>query len=105
MSEPASSGAPPGDPGRRQGPAMGKSVWSDTTQGLGPYLNVGLQLAAAVLVFFFLGQWLDQRYGWTPWGTIGGVVIGMVGGFVQFFRTVADIARREDVAKRHDADQ
>ena len=34
------------------------------------------ELVAPILI----GVWLDQRYGWSPWGIAVGAVIGFVGG-------------------------
>jgi F0F1-type ATP synthase assembly protein I len=46
-------------------------------------------LAASVGIFAWLGWWLDQKVGnRTPWFLLGGALLGMVGGFVGFFRTV-----------------
>ncbi|MGH2569548.1 MAG: AtpZ/AtpI family protein, partial [Bacteroidota bacterium] len=28
----------------------------------GPFLTLGFQLAAAVIVFYFIGSWLDHRF-------------------------------------------
>jgi F0F1-type ATP synthase assembly protein I len=38
--------------------------------------QVGLEMVAPVGV----GIALDHYLGWTPWGTIGGAVLGLVGG-------------------------
>ena len=27
-----------------------------------------------------IGVWLDYRYGWSPWATIGGLAVGFAGG-------------------------
>jgi hypothetical protein len=35
------------------------------------YVNAGLQFAVTVGLGAGLGWWLDQRYGWEPWGTAG----------------------------------
>ena len=43
---------------------------------------------AAVGLFTWLGIWLDGKFGTTPWLTLLGVVFGMTGGFVSFFKTV-----------------
>jgi F0F1-type ATP synthase assembly protein I len=38
--------------------------------------QVGLEMVAPI----GLGYFLDTRYGWSPWGVIVGVVVGLVGG-------------------------
>ena len=37
-----------------------------------PLLTSGMQLALAVVVFFFIGYWLDGKLGTSPWCSIGG---------------------------------
>jgi F0F1-type ATP synthase assembly protein I len=44
------------------------------------YSGVGLELAGATAGLALLGYWIDSRYGSEPWGLLGGVVIGLVGG-------------------------
>ena len=39
---------------------------------------VGMEMVAPMVV----GLILDDRLGWTPWGTVCGAVFGFVGGFV-----------------------
>ncbi len=39
--------------------------------------QVGLEMVAPIA----LGAWLDSRYDLTPWGTVVGAVLGLVGGF------------------------
>lgn len=38
--------------------------------------QVGIEMAALV----GLGLWLDNSYGWAPWGVAGGAVLGLVVG-------------------------
>ena len=66
----------------------------------GPYLTMGFQLAAAVVVFFFLGDWIDKRYGIAPIGKLVGTSIGMVGGFIKFFKSVASLISNEERNKK-----
>jgi len=56
-----------------------------------PYLTLGFQLAASVLLFFFIGWWLDSRYETSPTFKLIGLFIGSVGGMVKFFKTVSDL--------------
>jgi F0F1-type ATP synthase assembly protein I len=67
-----------------------------TYREYGPYLTLGFQLAAAVVVFFFLGDWIDKKYGIAPIGKLGGMLIGMVGGFIKFFKSVASMIADEE---------
>ena len=67
-----------------------------TYREYGPYLTIGIQLAAAVVVFFFLGDWIDKRYGIAPIGKLVGISIGIVGGFIKFFKSVASLIADEE---------
>ncbi len=67
---------------------------------LGPFLTLGIQLAIAVVAFFFLGRWLDGILGTGPWLMIGGLLLGSAGGLVQFFRTAIALGKREDEKAR-----
>ena len=46
-----------------------KSPWS--------YLNVGFQYAVTVCLFAGAGYWLDDRYGWAPWGVTIAALMGI----------------------------
>ncbi len=59
-----------------------------------PYLTLGFQLAAAVVVFLLIGVWADKRWDASPWFKLLGLLLGTVGGFVKFFRTIADLDRK-----------
>jgi F0F1-type ATP synthase assembly protein I len=50
------------------------------------YSGVGLELAGATAGLALLGYWIDTHYGTTPWGILGGVIIGMVGGLYNLVR-------------------
>jgi ATP synthase protein I len=58
--------------------------------------GVGIQFVAAILVFLFLGQWLDRRLGTDPWLMIVGVFLGAGGGFYSMYRKLMDVQRREE---------
>lgn len=58
------------------------------TTGIGKYLDLGLQLAIAVGLGFFLGYWLDSKIGTTPLFIIIGVLLGATAGFLTIYRTV-----------------
>lgn len=60
-----------------------------------------MELAGATAGLALLGYWIDGRYGTRPWGIIGGVVIGLVGGLYNLVRESL-LAARE--AKTEDED-
>jgi F0F1-type ATP synthase assembly protein I len=57
---------------------------------------MGIQLALAVVAFFFLGRWLDSVFGCSPWLMFTGLAIGIVGGLIQFFRVALTLGKKED---------
>lgn len=56
-----------------------------------PYLTLGFQLAAAVVVFFLIGVWIDDAYGMSPLFKLIGLFVGTVGGFIKFFRSISQL--------------
>ena len=70
------------------------------TADFGPFLTLGLQLALTVVVFFFIGRWLDQRLDTAPWLMIGGAALGITGGLIHFIKTVLAIGRKQDQEHR-----
>jgi len=66
----------------------------------GPFLTLGIQLAIAVVIFFFAGRWLDDLLGTTPWLMIGGLFVGIAGGLIQFFRTAIALGKKQDEKAR-----
>ncbi len=54
----------------------------------GIYGAVGFQLAATVIGGLFAGQWLDKKFGTTPWLTVVGLLIGSAGGFYNLIRVL-----------------
>jgi F0F1-type ATP synthase assembly protein I len=52
------------------------------------YLQSGTMIVAPMLGLGALGYWLDGRWGTKPWLLLAGLLVGMIGGFVNFFRFV-----------------
>ena len=50
------------------------------------YSGVGLELAGATAGLALLGYWIDGKFGTSPWGILGGVFIGIVGGLYNMIR-------------------
>lgn len=56
----------------------------------GLLLSIPMLLIVSPLVGFFLGSWLDRRFGTSPWL----VIVGLVLGFVAAGRETRNIYRR-----------
>ncbi len=81
---------PDGSDGQR--PDRDDEGLSDLAQGYrkaAPYLAASTQLVVAVGLFAAIGWWGDKKLGHTvPWLFLIGAGVGMVGGFISFFKTV-----------------
>ncbi len=64
----------------------------------------GLDLVIVIAGGLGLGWWLDRRYGWYPWATVIGAVLGMIGGLTNFLRAALAQSRRAQAADRRRAD-
>ena len=68
--------------------------------------GIGLELAGAVAGFALLGYWVDRRFGTQPWGSIGGVVLGLIGGLYNLVRESLQAVREaradDEAAKSSD---
>lgn len=72
------------------------SVTKSRLVGIGPFLTMGFQLAAGVIVFFFVGYWLDGKLGTSPWCALGGATLGAAGGLIKFVRDALSLGKRAD---------
>lgn len=68
-------------------------------QEFGPYLTLGMQLAGAVLLFFFIGYFIDKRYGTEPTFMIIGLALGTAGGFIKFFKSISALHKKDEPPK------
>jgi F0F1-type ATP synthase assembly protein I len=46
----------------------------------GKFAGMGLQVTVGVGLGYFIGHWLDKRYGWESRGVVICTMIGLVGG-------------------------
>jgi F0F1-type ATP synthase assembly protein I len=60
------------------------------------FAGVGLQFAAAIVVFLFAGQWVDKKLGTSGLFTIAGVFIGGGAAFYLLYRKISAAQRRDD---------
>ena len=67
------------------------------------YSGIGLELAAVTAGLTLVGYWIDRRFGTSPWGLLGGVIIGIVGGLYNLIRESQDAirdAQAEDAGRK-----
>jgi len=67
-----------------------------TYRDVGPYLGLGTQLAATMVLMFFLGHWIDEKLELTPLFTIGFSLLGGFAGIYNFIRAVLNINKKEN---------
>lgn len=84
-------GTPRGPEDPRHVPEKGTSV--------GEYAGLGIQFAASIVVFLYLGQWLDRKLGTAPWLLLAGVFLGAGGSFYSMYRRLMAAQAREDAAR------
>ena len=83
MTEPGPSGPRP-EPRDASKPASGAE-----------YAGAGIQLAATLVAFMFLGIWLDKRLGSSPWFVLICVFVGAGAGFYSIYRRLMGSAKRD----------
>ncbi len=62
-----------------------KNDLTKTYKDVGPYLGLGTQLAATMILMFFLGRWLDEKLELTPILTI---LFALFGGFAGIYNVI-----------------
>lgn len=65
----------------------------------GPYLTLGIQFAAILLICVFAGKWVDGYYNTAPAFTLVGGVFGIVAGFYHFLKTVMGLQKSAEEKK------
>ena len=73
--------------------APGQSM-AETVRQSGLAWSAGIAFFAAVVFMLILGWGADVLLGTSPWGIVGGIVLGSVIGFVQFFRLTSQIFKK-----------
>ena len=53
---------------------------SDPNSNWGKYLGMGMEVAVGVGLGYVVGNWLDNKYGWSPWGVLVGTMLGIAAG-------------------------
>ena len=67
------------------------------------YAGLGLEMAGAIGGFSLVGYWIDRHFSTTPWGIVGGVILGLVGGLYNLVRQSLAAFREAKAADGRDA--
>lgn len=68
---------------------------------VGPYLGLGTQLAASIVLMFFLGKWLDGKLDTFPWLTILLAFFGGAAGLYNFIKAVLNLNKKNKDEKNN----
>ncbi|MBI5807405.1 MAG: AtpZ/AtpI family protein [Ignavibacteriales bacterium] len=71
-----------------------------TYSKIGPYLGLGTQLAASVILMFFLGKYLDEKFSLFPWLTISFSALGSFAGIYNFIKSVLNLNKKEKLESK-----
>ena len=91
MSEAPGGGSSAGTPG-------GKGAKDGSSAAL--FAGVGLQFALSILVFVYLGNWVDRRFGTALWILLAALFFGAGGSFYSMYRKLMAAQAREDAARK-----
>lgn len=69
---------------------------AETIRKSGLAYAAAITLFAAVVFMMVIGWGADLLFGTSPWGVAGGIVLGALIGFFQFFRMTAQILKNKD---------
>ncbi len=72
---------------------------SETYRDIGPYLGLGTQLAATIILMFFAGRWLDGKFNTEPLFIIIFSILGGFAGIYNFIKTVLQLNKKKKIEK------
>ena len=95
--------AGPGEKPAENKPFVLSSTYAQPTAGEtvrrnGLAWSAGIAFFGAIVFMLFLGWIADQVLGSSPWGVVGGIVLGSIIGFLQFFRITSQIFNKNNAA-------
>ncbi len=78
-----------------QKPAEPQSL-AETARQSGLAYAAAVTLFASVVFMLIVGWFADLLFGSSPWGKVGGIVVGSLIGFIQLFRITSQIFKKEE---------
>jgi F0F1-type ATP synthase assembly protein I len=79
----------PDDPNPKPQGKLGHLVQAESA------IQLALAIPVGCFVGLLLGAWLDRRFH-THWIVLAGMFLGAAGGFIQIFKAVSRLSKRED---------
>ncbi len=73
----------------------GFSIYGNALRSAGPIFGSGIQLAATVVLMFFIGRWLDRQFGTDPWLMLVGIFFGLGAGLYNFVKIVQRVDKKK----------
>jgi F0F1-type ATP synthase assembly protein I len=67
---------------------------SKTLKEVGPYLGLGVQLAATLVVMIFIGDWLDKKFNTSPIYVLISGCLGIFIGMYNLIKTVTSLDKK-----------
>jgi len=64
------------------------SAGADSSNPAVKFAGLGIQFAVLIVVFLYIGKWLDQKFGTSPLLLIVGVFVGAGAGFYGMYRAL-----------------
>jgi F0F1-type ATP synthase assembly protein I len=75
--------------GRGKGPGGG----GGNSPSAASFAGAGVQFVISILLFLYIGKWLDAKLGTAPWLLMAGVFVGAGAGFYSFYRRIMAASR------------
>jgi len=72
---------------------------------LGTYAGVGLQFALSIILFLFLGQWVDRKLGSSPVFLLIGVFVGGGAAFYSMYRRLSAAQKADDERRKREREK
>lgn len=69
---------------------------AETVRKTGLAWSAATVLGGSVVFMMILGWFFDLVFGSKPWGIVGGIILGAIVGFIQFFRITSRIFKGEN---------
>jgi F0F1-type ATP synthase assembly protein I len=60
---------------------------------VGLLMGMGVSLAVWLTVGVLAGRWADRAWGWAPWGTLAGSLVGITGASLNIYQIIRRLDR------------